>query len=110
MTNLEYIKMSNEKIIEAVVKQLVAEGVLKEDRDQVEEDFSYEAKLFGESRSVTYRTDEALVMCTEWANGEGYDFAIEEGENTKNFSLKMCSIDTMLSCLKHLGFLKSYKL
>lgn len=71
----------------------------------LDEHEEYAPKKFGEPRAVCftakYADQENICLCTEWPNGEGYDFVF--GDN-KFLNMHDDEINMMLACLNDLGY------
>ena len=66
--------------------------------------FSLESII--DSKNVTMKN----LHCTEWVNGEGYNFSFEEfnqltkKQRSKNFSLSLDELELLLACLNDLKY------
>jgi len=83
----------------------------------IEEETDFSPKKSGDLRAVAFESKqpvgngkyhEYLFMCTEWANGEGYEFYLGwhyEGKNEdKTISLSTEQIEGILACLNDLNY------
>ena len=48
--------------------------------------------------------DTLLTQCTEWDNGEGYDFTFDSKDGQRFISLHLDDIESILFCLNELKF------
>jgi hypothetical protein len=81
--------------------------------EAINEDY-YRPKLFGESKSVTYRINglaKSYCQVTAWANGEGFDVSFQTESNSKTrdwenkrISLHTDELDIFFACLDHLKY------
>lgn len=86
----------------------------KEDYENSVENFGgtdpYGPKKSRDLRAVSYEYktpikkdtyENSLVQCTEWDNGEGFDFTIShsKGSDNKVFSLHTSELDAILFCV-----------
>lgn len=77
----------------------------------------YGPKKFGESKSVEYENDgltKTFCKVTKWSNGEGFDISFETQDNVKlgtwknkRIDLHSDELDTLLYCLKDLGYFEN---
>ena len=81
---------------------------LKITEEDIKANDYYQAKLFGEGKTVEYTIDglaKSHCKLTEWVNGEGYDISFDtNNEETKNISLHTDEIDCLLACLTHFKY------
>ena len=95
------------------IKKTIAKWLKITEEDIQENDYA-KFKKFGESRSVEFEYEclaKTFCKVTQWANGEGFDMSWEteknkqSGEwNTKKIELHDDELQTMLYCLKDLGY------
>ena len=95
------------------IKKVIAKW-LKITEDDIQQNDYAKFKKFGESRSVEFEYEclaKTFCKVTQWANGEGFDMSWEteknkkSGEwNTKKIELHDDELQTMLYCLKDLGY------
>lgn len=95
------------------IKKTIAKW-LKITEDDIQENDYAKFKKFGESKSVEFEykcLTNVHCKVTQWANGEGYDMSWETETNVKTgewsnkrIELHEDELQTMLYCLKDLGY------
>ena len=93
------------------MKKEIGKFLEKQKEENVSNDY-YQAKLFGEAKSVEYSIDglcKSYCKLTEWSNGEGYDINFQseyvKGKfEDKSISLHTDEIDVLLASLNHFKY------
>lgn len=99
------------------MKKEIKKFLEKQKEESVSKDY-YQAKLFGEAKSVEYSIDglcKAYCKLTGWANGEGYDLsfqteAIKGNWEEKRIELHTDELDCLLACLNHFKYFGELKI
>jgi len=98
------------------MKKEIGKFLEKQKEENISNDY-YQAKLFGEAKSVEYSIDglcKSYCKLTEWANGEGYDISFESKSSSnweqKSISLHTDEIDTLLASLNHFKYFGKLKI